>query len=284
MANDGGPVAKLVFSEIVSDQNTRQFEVGCYLKEDLRPLDIPKYHLYGNPDGTGTDKYKSVACYKAISESLERWAFYQASGENSSKYGFDVDPSTNGMSAYPGLFKSQARSIARLEALERWALVEWWGGGLSAFTCDDIKRDQNIVIEVSDFGFVAIIWGQVDCLSENMAYGFAADHSPKLAIAKAKLELQRNIFVLKSYFEKESEINFSVLSLQEQRLIWFSKPKGHSLFLDKVTQSKRNILINKTPKLFIDCEVIGPWSAYATVWRCLFETIRNGHSLETFMF
>ncbi len=284
MAKDGGPVAKLVFSEIVTDKNTKQYEVGCYLKEELRPSHIPKYHLYGNPDGTGTDKYKSVACYKAISEALERWAFYQTKDENVIKYGFDVDPSTTGMAAYPGLFKSQARNIAMLEALERWVISEWWSGCLSSFTLADVQLPQNIVIEIVGYGVVAVIWNQLDSSSQNIAYGFAAGSSAKLAIEKAECELQRNIFVLKNYFEKESQINLSMLSLQEQRLVWFSKPEGHRLFLDRVSKSKLDMQTNKIPKLLVDKEVIGPWSSYATVWRCLFNSAHDNNGLNTFMF
>jgi len=74
-----------------------------------------------------------VARYMAISEAMERWAFHvKVNDFDRDLYGFDRDASSNGMAAFPGLFKSAARKKAYHEALERFALIGWWDGRLQA--------------------------------------------------------------------------------------------------------------------------------------------------------
>mgnify|MGYP001562072349 CR=1 FL=1 len=76
------------------------FEAICSLNKNLRPDWVSKSDVYNNRDGAGTSKYKNIAVYKAISETLERWAFYVvADTKDAKKFCFDINPSTAGMAA-----------------------------------------------------------------------------------------------------------------------------------------------------------------------------------------
>ena len=70
--------------------------------------------LFSAADGTGTHPVAAVARHKAISEAMERWAFHAlVRSENAADFGFDIDPSSTGMSAFPGILRRQARRSAR---------------------------------------------------------------------------------------------------------------------------------------------------------------------------
>src|SRR4051812_18550664 len=85
--------------------------------------------LFSDAHGTGVAPVASVARHKAVSEALERWAFHSlVRSERAEQFGFDVDPSTTGMSAFPGVLRRQARRSAVLEAVERFSLIAWWEG------------------------------------------------------------------------------------------------------------------------------------------------------------
>src|SRR5690348_378246 len=80
--------------------------------------------LFSEAHGTGVAPIASVARHKAVSEALERWAFHSmVRSEWAEQLGFKLDPSTTGMSAFPGLLRRQARRSAVLEAIERFSLV-----------------------------------------------------------------------------------------------------------------------------------------------------------------
>src|SRR5829696_4460371 len=86
-------------------------------------------HLFSDADGTGTHPVASVARHKAVSEAMERWAFHTlVRSEAAPDYGFDIDPSSTGMSAFPGFVRRQARRSAVLEGVERFSLCAWWDG------------------------------------------------------------------------------------------------------------------------------------------------------------
>src|SRR5262245_2351157 len=116
----GGPIAKVCSSPFsIYGRNT--FQANAFLEPNLVPRK-KTLELYGNADGTGSSDSPQVARYMAISEALERWAFHiEHDGPKAEKYGFRSDRSSNGMAAFPGFFKAQAREKARYEALERFA-------------------------------------------------------------------------------------------------------------------------------------------------------------------
>ena len=85
-----------------------------------------KFALYSDADGTGTSETPMVARYMAISETMERWAYrVKVRANDRELYGFDIDESSNGMAAFPGLFHTEARKRALLEAVERVS-TSWW--------------------------------------------------------------------------------------------------------------------------------------------------------------
>ena len=108
--------------------NMKGYEAYCNLVPGLKSS-ISSFSLYSNVDGMGSDQNKSVAYFKAISEAMERWAFYSlTSSQHRNDFGFDIDSTSSGFAAFPGFTKRPAAYYARLEALERWALVSWWFG------------------------------------------------------------------------------------------------------------------------------------------------------------
>lgn len=280
MSENGGPIEHMLWSPAQVSFDLQGYEASCHLRSDLRPADLIQNKLYGNPDGTGSDKYKSLACYKAISESLERWAYYVFGIKTQSEvYGFQIDSSTNGMSAFPGISKKIARTSAQLEALERWALVEWWLGKLSSLQFK-INNINFIEILIPDICSVVISWMPVASLNKVIAYGFAAAETTALAFEKSQVELYRNIYVLERHNRNPKPVDISKLVIQEQRLIWFSNEVGHQCFLDQVNKSLKSSIINAAPNLILDKEIIGPWSEYTTVWRCLFKSSISHHEYD----
>jgi ribosomal protein S12 methylthiotransferase accessory factor YcaO len=104
--------------------------------------------LFAIADGSGTHTSASVARHIAVSEALERWAITSISqSARRSSYGFDLDLTSNGMAAFPGLIAKQARRFARLEAVERHCLFGWWEGlyrGIfRMIRWDEIHADSN---------------------------------------------------------------------------------------------------------------------------------------------
>lgn len=109
--------------KLLSDQNV--FESNVRLKNYLRPSWLSTSSLYKDCDGTGTSQFKNVAVYKAISEALERYAFYVTIDNNEAEYAFDKNPTTTGLAAYPSLGSKMARRNAHFEAAERWAIFQF---------------------------------------------------------------------------------------------------------------------------------------------------------------
>ncbi|MGZ3742844.1 MAG: hypothetical protein ACXWRA_03210, partial [Pseudobdellovibrionaceae bacterium] len=107
---------------------TKVFTANSYLKKSLIPKWKEINQLYSSCDGSGTSIYENEAIYKSISEGIERLAFYN--NIDNKKLGFNIDCSTNGLAAFPGLFQSSARQIALAEAIERWSIHEFWAGRL----------------------------------------------------------------------------------------------------------------------------------------------------------
>lgn len=264
LSKSGGPIERLASREIQLPTG-QAFEVLAYLKPEL--TEVSQHQIYGSADGSGTDKRFSVACNKAISEALERWAFYNlCDSEHAKLYGFDREPSTTGMAAFPGLFRNSAKRIAYFEAIERWSLTWWWENGLPSRRLDQINGIELITPWSSESSTV-ILWTD----KAPHAYGFAAGTHLKKAIAKAQIELQRNQVVLGNGDLPEVD------SIQEKRLINFAREEGFNLFMKRVEKSKVLLTVPERPLLIINREVDGPWSRYATVWRCLFDPVSRRH-------
>lgn len=266
--NNGGPIEKVECSSCIIANEQLGHEAIAYLDSKLNIKKSESFFLYSNADGSGSSLSRSEAIYKAISESLERWAFYQTVLSNEKvKYGFDRDPSTNGMAAFPGLFKSQSRHLAYCEALERNSLVSWWSAR-QPLVKHNLNKPFTVfeIISGDPFAKVALLTREIN---DKFIYGFAAAKTLNEAINKAEIELERNAFVLSLPIDEKIK---EKMPLFEKRLLFFSEGKGKKLFDMRVAESLNCKIKPKAPELCIDTEIKGPWSKYATVWRCLFAT------------
>lgn len=273
LGTTSGPISRIEYGR-VQILGEWYYQANAYL--DGNGLGLKKAHLsiYSNADGSGTHRSPMLARYIAISEAIERWAMHMVSGSrNASIYGFDLDKSSNGMSAFPGLFQRQARGKALAEAAERYCMVSWWHGTLPAKQVDPAGLPAH-AIEITNPASkdrVVVLWKLMD--NGYYAYGFASDRKFKQACWKAYLELDRSVQVLDYFYGENPGFEMDDLSVidnfQEQRVAYFSLPEGHRLFLNKVRSESEVKAPNKVHPI-IDRAVDGPWSKYATVWRVVF--------------
>lgn len=276
-----GPISRLSYrtSQLVDGRPV--FDAFAYLSHAPKRDDM---HIYGSADGNGTHATKQGAVHRAISEAMERWAFYEnCHSPARSRYGFDIDPTTTGMAAFPGLNPRSARAAAWRETVERWSVAEWWRGHLSheVFAIPNHPHLHALEIESrwTDTRSV-IVWSDVPG-SLSTAYGFAAGPTRALAVDKALTELTRNVRVLGLYFANSPERN-SPPTCTERRLLYFAGTEGAKDFQNRVARTVPH-LQTPTPRLIIDTPIEGRWSRYAHVWRCLFEGgDESGDDDETF--
>ena len=258
----GGPIERIL-SGSIDVLGKRAHQANAYLAPGLI-RGKPAHSVYGNADGTGASGSAQVARHMAISEALERWAFYDLSqGPTAAKYGFDADHSTNGMAAFPGFLKAQARQRARYEALERWALVSWWSGHMRASIVGDALFGVTALrLEHSaEFGEVAILFRR--SAAGHVSYGYSAGSSFRTAAARAAVELARNEFVV-GYYKLRTAAR-EVPNCFERRCLYFAGEEGHAEFLRRVFDRRPHR--ESQWSVHFDGELPGPWSRYATVWR-----------------
>lgn len=286
-AKYGGPIKKLLWKRLIITEyrTTEMFEVDAYLDDSLTHGKKGNT-FYGAGDGSGTSKCRAVASYKAISESLERWAFYEVCNSNKKAfYGYDIEPSTTGMAAYPGLTSKQARRNARLDSIERWSLTALWKGLIGIRSKFKFNRTVDTLIVESPFRHTEVVLLHYQTNNTRAhVYAFAAEDSINLAIEKALIELDRNIRVLSGETYKKV-VDFSsamptLTNIYEKRLLFFSTAEGYDLFVSKVggTEAKKDRIHQiSMPRVVVDSEIKGPWSKYTCVWRFLYEPVSNKH-------
>jgi hypothetical protein len=263
LAADGGPVECIEEGEL-EVLGKRFFQANSRLREMLVPRRAMQ--VYGDADGTGMATSPMVARHIAISEALERWAHYATSrSEQSDRFAFHLDRSSSGMAAFPGITRSPARRAARLEAIERFCLLNWWEQRLDGETCDTKWPGVTAV------AFEPIVGGSAVILFKRSEWGFftyghAAADSFVGACEHAMMELVRHEWAIHGWSLSKStkppEHPF------EQRAWYFSTQEGHELFNRRL--ATRVASSPPEPELVCDIEIPGPWSAYATVWRFLF--------------
>lgn len=264
LKEDGGPIERIAVREI-SQFGSPAFEAYAYLMPALRSPDNDDKKVYGSSDGTGTSPNRAHAVYMAISEALERWAWYKSLTSTPSAYGLSADSSTNGFAAFPGLGKWPARRRALNEAVERWSVCAWWESKLGhrEISGDGLPPGVSAILLDGTYPQIhtVILWLKNGAL---VTYGFAASDSEEKAIKKALIELDRNQKVLSSFVGDVK----SLTSRNERRLAHFSGA-GFQQFARRVSEvspSKAAIAA-----LAFDGPVSGPWSCYAHVWRCAFD-------------
>ena len=266
---DQGPIARLEAGEItVGGRNWHQ--INAFLTDDLRPR--RDNALYANADGTGADPTEIVAVHKAISEAMERWAYYDTVvSPGASIYGFDVDPSTNGMAAFPGLFARQARKAAWLEGLERASILAWWDGFLAGRLIETDWPGISAVILTPPGGcFVAIVFSRTLC--GTYAFGHGADETISGACLKGMVEMGRHDRVVRRFLAKPKGTPRPT-DILERRALFFASQEGFELFAGRL-QSRAPAVVRRFEPI-CDREIPGPWSQYAAVWRVAFRPLSN---------
>jgi len=271
---DGGPIHKL--EESYFEIRGKQYAVAnATLVEGLcRKADRNK--VYSSADGSGVHRNPVTARHIAISEALERWAHHQLwNSEYAEQYGFDQDPTSNGMSAFPGLFPQQARSFAYLEAVERFTLFSWWQGLTDAEVIDVPEWTGDCYRLDHPFdGCEVILLREFDDLGNYPCYGYGSGKNRQQAFHRAVIELERSRFVLNRFFERNPGFEYGDLSILddtlEKRLVYFSLPEGIRDFEKRIRAKKSSKKRTGKPEVIFDGEIPGPWSRFATVWRTSF--------------
>lgn len=273
-SDQGGPITRIEYSEFPV-LGHRCYQANAYLAPHLTGKPRPPLHLYSNADGTGTHPSAMVARYMAISESIERWAFHvKVNDFDRDLYGFDRDSTSNGMAAFPGIFSGQCRRKAYWEALERFCVIAWWDGRLTARVRPTPWKGVSAVQVEHPLrrGIVVILFKRCEP-GDFYSYGHAAGRDFGGACARASIELARNEFVLRTY--RATHPNFGVPDLPqvkdifERRLLFFSLPEGHALFQERLLSQPRRPI--DAPHVMFDGPIVGPWTRYATVWRVALE-------------
>jgi len=263
LAVHGGPIERIE-SGVFPVCGRRMIQANARLSAGLTPRRA--LSIYSDADGSGTHPRASVARHMAVSEALERWAFHSVvRSPQAAEYGFDVDPSSNGMSAFPGLVRSNARRKAMLESVERYSLIAWWEGRAAGRPFETDWPGVSAVAIDGPFGGVTVI---VYARTEfgGYAYGHAAEESFGAACERAVVELARHEWVLRSSW-------LSVLSgemrrprdLFERRCLYFASEAGHEAFQRRLRTAPASSTAR--PEVICDRDIPGPWAEYATVWR-----------------
>jgi hypothetical protein len=260
--DQGGPLETISARESVR-LGEPVFEAFVTLRRELMGGASERSSLYGNSDGSGTAAGRAEAVYRAISEALERWAWQESLREKRAELRFDLDGTTTGFAAFPGLFARSARANAYFEAVERWSLNAWWEEklGQEAFSAEGLEGIE--ILSPLAGGKVVVVWAPA--AGNGRAYGFAAGASRAAAVRKAKVELGRNLHVLEYY----GASGRAPATLNEKRLVYFNSSAGVARFESRLARPSPPPF--PPPPLVVDCAVPGPWGEYAKVWRCLFD-------------
>jgi hypothetical protein len=261
-----GPITKVTAWQKTHPLLGDYFESVASLIPELCP---PKStDIYAHGAGGGASKTKVTAVHKAISEALERWAYFHVSlNETNLKeiLGLETDSTSTGFACHPSYFSGPTRKKSHEEAVERWAVYNWWIGKLPARVL--YKNCCNLQIEiVSPFEKIKVFC----CASKGeggfYTYGFSAADSLERAKLQALIEQTRNERALTKFPSNQ------VPSFRgEKRLFYFSTDEGFAKFNENLEKSLLLRGIPERPRKLVDREVKGPWTKYARVWRTLYE-------------
>jgi len=265
----GGPIEKLEIAD-TKVLGERRFLANAYLVSALAG-NRDGNSLYSRANGSGTDASPMVARFKAISEAMERWAHWEMHQcPERHRYGFEVDPSSNGLAAFPGLWRRQARQVALLEAAERFNLLNWWEGRLTALASDTRWPGVRAAIICSQApGITVILFRRTE--AGFVAYGHGAAMDFDTACWKAAIEMERHAqvvarFALSHAGRIRDQLPASAHPL-ERRSLFFALDEGHELFLERLRSPAR---AEAELNLVYDGPVPGPWTDYADVWRVVY--------------
>jgi hypothetical protein len=267
LETEGGPVARVSLREF-SVYGRPMFQANAWLSDKVVPR-RKKFALYSDADGTGTSDTPVVARYMAISETMERWAFrVKSRAADRELYGFDVDESSNGMAAFPGIFHTEARRRAQMEAVERSSIIAWWEGALDG----DVRPTEwpgiSALVLPSPIGVGVTVVAFREVRPDCYAYGQGAAGSYFGACERAVMELARNEYVLGlRRLSQGLAVHEQSSDLFERRCLFFSTAEGHAMFQERLNRKITGPRFQS--EIICDTEIPGPWSEYASVWRVL---------------
>ena len=271
---EGGPVASIDIWPMPGGERPL-FGASVWLDPSRLPPPVENT-VYSNADGYGLDASRMVARFKAISEAMERWAF-RVKGEDADRahYGFDIDPTSNGMSAFPGLVPWRARDRAELEALERFVLFSWWEGRLDAV--ERASPWAGVRLLELDHGLgpfsVAVVHRTLP-ESGLRLYGHGAGATLAGAAAGAYEEMLSHGTAVATFEQRGDFTRAAIDALAntfERRALFFATTEGQRLFDERLAAARWADA--KRPKVVFNGRVPGEWNRYAHVWRVTFEPV-----------
>jgi ribosomal protein L9 len=272
LRKDGGPLDRISVSSITHN-GQGYYQANSYLSAHLNIRQNPLF-VFGESSGTGTHTSRMVATHMAISESLERWAYYFLNQIGHRRtYGFDREPSTIGMAAYPGLFPEQARKRAKREAIEHYCLSNTYRGGLRCIHLNTDPHKGTVTRLENPISKDTVILAWRTSEDGLTAHGSACEGNMAKAIEKAQIEMERSMFALHHFFKRNRGIQQRSLSRiqdkQEMRIVKMAL-QGEKTTFQKLLQNPPLSVRPPAPKMVIDRMIPGPWQKYASVWRVLY--------------
>lgn len=275
---DGGPIASLEIWPMPGGESPL-FGASAWLDPARVPAPVENT-VYGNADGYGLDASRMVARFKAISEAMERWAFrVEGEGADRALFGFDVDPTSNGMSAFPGLVPWRARERAELEALERFVLFSWWEGRFDCGERASPWRGVRVLELEHGMGpFSVVVVHRALPESGLRLYGHGAGATLAEAARGAYEEMLGHGTAVATFESRGSftaEAVGAVENTFERRALFFATREGQRLFDARVEASRW--AEPKRPKVVFSGLVPGEWNQYAHVWRVTFEPVSEDY-------
>ncbi len=271
LSQHGGPIANIEYFE-GEVAGMPCIHALSYLKEGLFDESYRTPGMTERADGAGSHKSTQIACHMAISEALERWAVYHCRQyPEEMNCGMELDSSSNGFAAFPGLFRRQARKAAFAESIERHCLICWWEGLLGHRTLSEPMPGVRAIQVDNPFSShtVIILW---TCHESRHVISFGAGEGLNQTTWRALVELERTREIVGRLLERDRTASFGLVpspDVLERRINYFSSKRGMSAFLDRLEQpvSERP----KPMKLLFDGVVPGPWDRYVSVWRTIIE-------------
>lgn len=262
LAAQGGPIARTDLAEFPV-QDRPHWLANAFLREELATGSVGP-SLYGPADGTAIARTAATASRAAISEALARWAYLAVfDSPAAGRFGFQEDGSSNGLAAFPGLFRRQAQSLARAEAIRHYTLVSWWDGRLPAESVASPYPGLEALRLHHDAGP-----GEVVVLFRRTRAGYAYGHAygPQLgaALGQAVIELARAEHVLAAYRAKGALA--APANFLERRMLHFAGEEGAERFGRRLLAKPSKAALPF--RALFDGEIPGPWGRWATVWRC----------------
>lgn len=272
-ASEGGPIDRVETADILLE-GRRLFQANAFLRSEFLPAQKRKRSVYSEASGSGTHLSPLVARFMAISEALERWAYTaKVLSPERAAYAFDVDPMSNGMAAFPGMFARQARKNAYFEAVERFNIIAWWEGLLPAREAATEWPGVNALILGDDSDSVTVIVHK-DSGNGVFSYGHAAAADFNMACRKAMIELSRHEYVVRSYRFAQTlggVVAAPPVDLLERRSLFFASEEGRETFIRRVQSGPTGP--RPVRRVAFDGAIPGPWTRYADVWRVVYHPV-----------